>query len=75
MNTRETVARIELNKIKENIKILENIDLWTETFNGYKFRKAGTVDFSNINQIQKVVKKYLDEGVTIMDILLVPNEV
>ena len=59
----------------ENIKILENIDLWTETFNGYKFRKAGTVDFSNINQIQKVVKKYLDEGVTIMDILLVPNEV
>ena len=59
----------------ENIKILENIDLWMEVFKGYKFRKAGTKDFSDVSQIESVVIKYLDEGVKLMDILLIPNEV
>ena len=59
----------------DNLKILENIDLWTEAFNGYKFRKIGTKDFSNITKIESVVKKYINEGIKVMDILLIPNEV
>ena len=56
----------------DNLKILENIDLWVEAFHGYNFRKVGSKDFSKITEIENVVKKYLSEGTKMMDILLIP---
>lgn len=59
----------------DNANILENIGQWNEIFSGYKFRKTGTGTFYNISQMESVIKKYLSEGVELMDILIIPEEV
>lgn len=59
----------------ECIKLLENLAQWKEVFADYKFRKVGTDHFSSITQIESVVKNYLADGIKLMDILFVPNNI
>ena len=57
----------------DNRKILENIQLWRESFEGYKFRAVGEKEFHSVSQIETLIKTFISEGKLGTDYLFVPE--